>query len=134
SPRAESPCSTSWSHGRERLGSTTSTTARIRTTSRPSRSLTKERRASEPCWRSRRWRAWPSPSPRSGSALTRSFTPTKAGCSFYLVSEFDSAELTNALDQARREVGTRYDFKDTATIYDLQEKKILIESASEERA
>ena len=54
--------------------------------------------------------------------------------SFDVVSEFDAAELTNALDQARREVGTRYNFKDTATIYDHQESKILIESASEERA
>ena len=54
--------------------------------------------------------------------------------SFDVVSEFDSAELTNALDQARREVSTRYDFKDTATLYDHQESKILIESASEERA
>jgi uncharacterized protein YajQ (UPF0234 family) len=54
--------------------------------------------------------------------------------SFDVVSEFDAAELTNALDQARREVGTRYDFKDTATIYDEQDGKILIESASEERA
>jgi uncharacterized protein YajQ (UPF0234 family) len=54
--------------------------------------------------------------------------------SFDVVSEFNAAELTNALDQARREVGTRYDFKDTATVYDLQENKILIESASEERA
>ena len=54
--------------------------------------------------------------------------------SFDVVSEFDAAELTNALDQARREVVTRYDFKDTATIYDHQESKILIESASEERA
>ncbi len=54
--------------------------------------------------------------------------------SFDVVSEFDAAELTNALDQARREVGTRYDFKDTATIYDHQESRILIESASEERA
>ncbi|MHB8610889.1 MAG: YajQ family cyclic di-GMP-binding protein [Candidatus Dormibacteraceae bacterium] len=57
-----------------------------------------------------------------------------AESSFDVVSEFDAAELTNALDQARREVGTRYDFKDTATVYDLQENKILIESASEERA
>jgi len=54
--------------------------------------------------------------------------------SFDVVSEFDAAELTNALDQARREVGTRYDFKDTATVYDFQENKILIESASEDRA
>ena len=54
--------------------------------------------------------------------------------SFDVVSEFNTAELTNALDQARREVGTRYDFKDTATVYDDHEGKILIESASEERA
>jgi uncharacterized protein YajQ (UPF0234 family) len=57
-----------------------------------------------------------------------------AESSFDVVSEFDAAELTNALDQARREVGTRYDFKDTATVYELQENKILIDSASEERA
>jgi cyclic-di-GMP-binding protein len=55
--------------------------------------------------------------------------------SFDIVSEFDSAELTNALDQARREVGTRFDFKDTQTIYELREASlIVIESASEERA
>jgi uncharacterized protein YajQ (UPF0234 family) len=54
--------------------------------------------------------------------------------SFDVVSEFDSAELTNALDQARREVGTRFDFKDTQTIYDHNGQTILIESGSEERA
>ena len=54
--------------------------------------------------------------------------------SFDVVSEFDSAELSNALDQARREVGTRFDFKDTQTIYDHSDQTILIESASEERA
>src|SRR3989304_1321336 len=31
--------------------------------------------------------------------------------SFDVVSEFDHQELVNALDQARREIGTRYDFK-----------------------
>lgn len=54
--------------------------------------------------------------------------------SFDVVSEFDSAELTNALDQARREVGTRYDFKDTQTAYDQRGDVIVIESGSEERA
>ena len=54
--------------------------------------------------------------------------------SFDVVSEFNPAELTNAVDQARREVGTRFDFKDTATIYDQNDDTILIESASEERA
>ncbi|HET9782236.1 MAG TPA: YajQ family cyclic di-GMP-binding protein [Candidatus Dormibacteraeota bacterium] len=54
--------------------------------------------------------------------------------SFDVVSEFNSAELTNALDQARREVGTRFDFKDTATSYDQRGDVIVIESASEDRA
>ena len=54
--------------------------------------------------------------------------------SFDVVSEFNAAELTNAIDQARREVGTRFDFKDTGTIYDEQGGVILIESASEDRA
>ena len=54
--------------------------------------------------------------------------------SFDVVSEFDSAELTNAVDQARREVATRFDFKDTQTSYDRKDSTILIDSASEERA
>lgn len=54
--------------------------------------------------------------------------------SFDVVSEFDAAELTNALDQARREVQTRFDFKDTATVYDQRGDLIVIESASEDRA
>ncbi len=54
--------------------------------------------------------------------------------SFDVVSEFNAAELTNAIDQARREVGTRFDFKDTGTVYDEQGGVILIESASEDRA
>jgi cyclic-di-GMP-binding protein len=54
--------------------------------------------------------------------------------SFDVVSEFNPAELTNAIDQARREVATRFDFKDTATSYDHREDVIVIESASEDRA
>jgi uncharacterized protein YajQ (UPF0234 family) len=54
--------------------------------------------------------------------------------SFDVVSEFNAAELTNALDQARREVQTRFDFKDTGTVYDQHDDLILIESASEDRA
>ena len=52
--------------------------------------------------------------------------------SFDVVSEFNPAELTNAIDQARREVGTRFDFKDTATSYDHRGDVIVIESASED--
>jgi hypothetical protein len=54
--------------------------------------------------------------------------------SFDVVSEFNPAELTNAVDQARREVATRFDFKDTATSYDTRGNEIVIESASEDRA
>ena len=54
--------------------------------------------------------------------------------SFDVVSEFEAVELTNAVDQARREVGTRYDVKDTATTYDHREDVIVVESASEDRA
>lgn len=57
-----------------------------------------------------------------------------AESSFDVVSEFDAAELTNALDQARREVSTRFDFKDTQTVYERRDAVIVIESASEERA
>ncbi|MFI5281544.1 MAG: YajQ family cyclic di-GMP-binding protein [Candidatus Dormibacterales bacterium] len=57
-----------------------------------------------------------------------------AESSFDVVSEFDAAELTNTIDQARREVATRFDFKDTQTAFDRQEEIIVIESASEERA
>jgi uncharacterized protein YajQ (UPF0234 family) len=34
--------------------------------------------------------------------------------SFDVVSDYDLAEVTNAVDQAQRELGTRYDFKGTA--------------------
>ena len=36
-------------------------------------------------------------------------------CSFDIVSQFDEQELVNALDQARREIQTRFDLKDTKT-------------------
>src|SRR5579859_6835349 len=54
--------------------------------------------------------------------------------SFDVVSEFDSAELTNAVDQARRETGTRFDFKDTATSFELKSGEVIVESSSEDRA
>jgi cyclic-di-GMP-binding protein len=54
--------------------------------------------------------------------------------SFDVVSEFDAAELTNAIDQARRETGTRFDFKDTATSYEMKTGELIVESSSEDRA
>jgi cyclic-di-GMP-binding protein len=54
--------------------------------------------------------------------------------SFDVVSEFDAAELTNAIDQARRETGTRFDFKDTATSFELKAGLVTVESSSDDRA
>ena len=42
-----------------------------------------------------------------------------ADSSFDVVSEFDHQELVNALDQVRREIGTRYDLKDSRSTLEL---------------
>jgi uncharacterized protein YajQ (UPF0234 family) len=42
--------------------------------------------------------------------------------SFDAVSELDTHELTNAVDQANRELTQRFDFKDTGAIFELSEK------------
>ena len=51
--------------------------------------------------------------------------------SFDIVSDFDQQELRNALDQALREIQTRYDLKDTKTTIDQGENDLTINSASE---
>jgi len=43
--------------------------------------------------------------------------------SFDVVSDFDAAEMTNAIDQAQREIAIRYDFKGTAAEVDFSEGK-----------
>ena len=53
--------------------------------------------------------------------------------SFDIVSEVDMAEVTNALDQARREVSTRFDFKGTETSIDRDDDSIEIRSSTENR-
>ena len=45
--------------------------------------------------------------------------------SFDVVSDFDHQELKNALDQARREIATRYDFRN-ATAEIEEEKETLV--------
>jgi uncharacterized protein YajQ (UPF0234 family) len=50
---------------------------------------------------------------------------------FDVVSDFDRQELVNAVDQARRDVTTRYDLKDTKTTFDLGEHELVIESDNE---
>jgi uncharacterized protein YajQ (UPF0234 family) len=51
--------------------------------------------------------------------------------SFDVVSQFDRQELVNAVDQALREVRTRYDLKDSGTTILLEEGEIKLHSASE---
>ena len=51
--------------------------------------------------------------------------------SFDVVSEFDQQELRNAVDQAQREVGTRYDLKDTKTTINQEPAQLTIETASD---
>jgi uncharacterized protein YajQ (UPF0234 family) len=53
--------------------------------------------------------------------------------SFDVVSEVDMQEVRNAVDQAHRELATRFDFKGTESRVDLKENAIELESASEER-
>lgn len=51
--------------------------------------------------------------------------------SFDVVSQYDEQELVNALDQTRREVGTRFDLKDTHTEIKQEKNAITITTASE---
>ena len=51
--------------------------------------------------------------------------------SFDVVSDFDRQELVNTLDQVRRDVGQRYDLKDSATELELEEGSLTITTASD---
>jgi uncharacterized protein YajQ (UPF0234 family) len=51
--------------------------------------------------------------------------------SFDIVSTFDRQELRNAVDQATREIQTRYDLKDTRTEVKLGETEITVNTASQ---
>src|SRR5690349_13118437 len=50
--------------------------------------------------------------------------PERAMPSFDIVSEVDSHELTNAVDQANRELGTRFDFKGVDAKFVLEDQVI----------
>ncbi|NJR25808.1 MAG: YajQ family cyclic di-GMP-binding protein [Richelia sp. CSU_2_1] len=51
--------------------------------------------------------------------------------SFDVVSEFDRQELVNAVDQAVREIQSRYDLKDTKTTLELGDESIVVNTDSE---
>jgi cyclic-di-GMP-binding protein len=54
--------------------------------------------------------------------------------SFDVVSQYDPAELTNAVDQARREIATRFDFKGTDPKIERRDHSLVIEASTEDRA
>jgi len=51
--------------------------------------------------------------------------------SFDVVSQFDRQELVNAINQAQREITTRYDFKDTGASIELGEDEITLQGPSD---
>ena len=51
--------------------------------------------------------------------------------SFDVVSDFDAHEANNAVDQANREVTTRFDFKGTGSLYELDGATILLSTQSD---
>jgi cyclic-di-GMP-binding protein len=57
-----------------------------------------------------------------------------ADSTFDLVSDFDQQELVNALDQVRREVATRYDFKGSKVSLELGKTSITLLADDEYRA
>ena len=57
-----------------------------------------------------------------------------ADSSFDIVSKIDRMELDNAVNQAVREIDTRFDFKNTGAKIELSGEKIAIEADTEERA
>ncbi|HEV2370494.1 MAG TPA: YajQ family cyclic di-GMP-binding protein [Acidimicrobiales bacterium] len=52
---------------------------------------------------------------------------------FDVVSEVDMQEVRNAVDQASREVSTRFDFKDTGSSIELAGHTMTLRSATEDR-
>ena len=57
-----------------------------------------------------------------------------ADSSFDVVSDFDQQELVNTLDQVRREVATRYDFKGSRVEIELGKEAITLHADDEYRA
>ena len=51
--------------------------------------------------------------------------------SFDIVSELDSHEVTNAVDQANRELSQRFDFKDTGAVFELNDLTVAVKAQVE---
>ena len=53
--------------------------------------------------------------------------------SFDVVSEIDLQEVRNAVDQANREAGNRFDFKGTDATIEFSEKELSLSASTEDR-
>src|ERR1035437_5241833 len=53
--------------------------------------------------------------------------------SFDIVSELDLQEVRNAVDQANREAGTRFDFKNTNPVIEFSDKELRLSASTEDR-
>ncbi|HEX4755658.1 MAG TPA: YajQ family cyclic di-GMP-binding protein [Candidatus Dormibacteraeota bacterium] len=51
--------------------------------------------------------------------------------SFDVVSDYDHQELVNAIDQARREIGARYDFKNLTADIELEKEQLTLTTESD---
>jgi uncharacterized protein YajQ (UPF0234 family) len=51
--------------------------------------------------------------------------------SFDVVSDFDRQELVNAVDQAKREIGTRYDFRGVTAVMELHDADVTLTAESD---
>lgn len=60
--------------------------------------------------------------------------PPMADSSFDIVSKVDHQEAENALNQARKEIEQRYDFKGTGASVEWSGESVLIKASTEERA
>jgi uncharacterized protein YajQ (UPF0234 family) len=56
-----------------------------------------------------------------------------AQSSFDIVSEIDTQEVRNAVDQASREIHQRFDFKNTSTSIELKDESLELASGTEDR-
>ena len=52
---------------------------------------------------------------------------------FDVVSEIDLQEVRNAVDQANREAGTRFDFKNTNPVIEFSDKELKLSASTEDR-
>ena len=67
----------------------------------------------------------------SGRPVVRGTLPRMA--SFDVVSEVDRQEVRNAIDQAQREINTRFDFKNTNSSIEQNELTFTLRSVTEDR-